>query len=305
MGYADDGRLAPTIDRLRSLAQQQAGVFRRHQARDCGVSSKAVARRVDQGHWIGYGGALMHPGTPDTDLARAWAAVLTAGPGAVVTGPLACRLRGLPLEPVDLGARNSRIAGRSDARDPVGCDLMLIVPANRHVVAPGARIVRTDVPIAHVSLVGGLPVATVTRALIDALRYLPRPAADRLLDRAVQQRWMTADTLVAWVEYLSGKKGAPQLRELAQRAGLGVHSEAERLAVHLVRSAHLTGLVVDHPVLVDGHLVARLDLASERFQHDRTRQNLLVSLGWTVLRFTWRDLQDRPGYVVATIRRAL
>jgi very-short-patch-repair endonuclease len=249
--------------------------------------------------------------------------VLAAGPGAVVTGPLACRLRGLPLEPFDQGARNGRTEWRSDARGVMGCDLMLILPADRHVVAPGARIVRTDVPIAHVSQVSGLPVATVTRALVDALRYLPRPAAVGLLDRAVQRRWMTADTLVAWAEYLSGKKGAPQLRGLAQRARLGAHSEAERLAVRLVRRADIAGLVVDHHVLVDGHLVARLDLAfpasrvaveidgmayhsdAQRFQYDRTRQNLLVSLGWTVLRFTWRDLEDRPGYVVATIRGAL
>ena len=26
-----------------------------------------------------------------------------------------------------------------------------------------------------------------------------------------------------------------------------------------------------------------------RFQRDRSRQNLLVGLGWTVLRFTWDD----------------
>jgi very-short-patch-repair endonuclease len=43
----------------------------------------------------------------------------------------------------------------------------------------------------------------------------------------------------------------------------------------------------------------------ERFQRDRTRQNDLVALGWTVLRFTWGDLVERPGYVVAAIRRQL
>lgn len=39
-----------------------------------------------------------------------------------------------------------------------------------------------------------------------------------------------------------------------------------------------------------------------RFQADRTKQNKLASAGWTVLRFTWRDLVDRPDDVVATIR---
>lgn len=41
----------------------------------------------------------------------------------------------------------------------------------------------------------------------------------------------------------------------------------------------------------------------DRFQRDRSRQNTLVGLGWTVLRFTWADLVERPRYVIATIRR--
>ena len=43
----------------------------------------------------------------------------------------------------------------------------------------------------------------------------------------------------------------------------------------------------------------------DRFRHDRQRQNTLVALGWTVLRFTWTDLTDRPAYVIATIRTLL
>jgi very-short-patch-repair endonuclease len=41
----------------------------------------------------------------------------------------------------------------------------------------------------------------------------------------------------------------------------------------------------------------------DRSRRDRARQNDLVGLGWTVLRFTWADLVERPGYVTATIRR--
>jgi very-short-patch-repair endonuclease len=42
-----------------------------------------------------------------------------------------------------------------------------------------------------------------------------------------------------------------------------------------------------------------------RFQRDRQRQNRLVAAGWTVLRFTWHDLTDRPDYVLATVRALL
>ncbi|MGV8967955.1 MAG: DUF559 domain-containing protein, partial [Cellulomonas sp.] len=41
------------------------------------------------------------------------------------------------------------------------------------------------------------------------------------------------------------------------------------------------------------------------FQSDRTRQNRLVNAGFTVLRFTWQDLTDRPAEVLRQIRAAL
>ena len=42
-----------------------------------------------------------------------------------------------------------------------------------------------------------------------------------------------------------------------------------------------------------------------RYQQDRNRQNLLVLDGWTVLRFTWEDITDRPGQVLAAILAVL
>jgi very-short-patch-repair endonuclease len=41
------------------------------------------------------------------------------------------------------------------------------------------------------------------------------------------------------------------------------------------------------------------------FQRDRSRQNALVLLGWTVLRFTWADVTERPGQIVALLTQAL
>jgi very-short-patch-repair endonuclease len=79
--------------------------------------------------------------------------------------------------------------------------------------------------------------------------------------------------------------------------------------------------VANYPVWHDGELVGVVDVAiperriaievdgmayhvdTERFQRDRTRQNALIALGWTVLRFTWADLTQRPGYVAATVQR--
>ena len=57
-------------------------------------------------------------------------------------------------------------------------------------------------------------------------------------------------------------------------------------------------------------LVIELDgwafhVTPDQFQHDRHRQNRLVAAGWTVLRFTWRDLTERPAEVIAAITQLL
>jgi very-short-patch-repair endonuclease len=72
-----------------------------------------------------------------------------------------------------------------------------------------------------------------------------------------------------------------------------------------------------------GRFIARLDAAyperriaievdgyeahssPEAFQRDRTRQNRLVALGWTVLRFTWADVVHRPSMVAQAIKEAI
>ncbi|HEY7007563.1 MAG TPA: DUF559 domain-containing protein [Jatrophihabitantaceae bacterium] len=91
----------------------------------------------------------------------------------------------------------------------------------------------------------------------------------------------------------------------------------------LLRRAGITGWTPNLDIWAAGELIAVVDIAfprillaveidgfayhsgADRFQRDRSRQNDLVGLGWTVLRFTWTDLSTRPGYVLATIRRHL
>ncbi|GEM_PF-877438 len=43
-----------------------------------------------------------------------------------------------------------------------------------------------------------------------------------------------------------------------------------------------------------------LPFRRDAFQRDRSRQNVL-SQSWTVLRYTWADLTERPEHVVAEI----
>jgi len=41
------------------------------------------------------------------------------------------------------------------------------------------------------------------------------------------------------------------------------------------------------------------------FRRDRSKQNKAVVLGWTVLRYTWWDLEERPWHVCSEVRSAL
>src|SRR5207248_10618283 len=111
---------------------------------------------------------------------------------------------------------------------------------------------------------------------------------------------------------------------LVARAGSGTRSAAERLAAELLRRAGIDGWTANHPIHAPtGELIGVGDLVfraarvvveldgrafhttADRFERDRYRQNRLTEGGWTVLRFTWRDLTQRPKYVVATVRRVV
>ncbi len=152
---------------------------------------------------------------------------------------------------------------------------------------------------------------------------LPRAEGSRLLDRALQKRWITLDDLVNPVAARRGYPGYTGLRRFVDEVSPGARSAAERLAHELLRANGITGWVANFAVHDGDVLIAVLDLAfpqlmlaieidgrawhsaAERFQQDRTRQNRLVNAGWTVLRFTWEDLTARPADVISAIQVAI
>lgn len=120
-----------------------------------------------------------------------------------------------------------------------------------------------------------------------------------------------------------GRTGNVRLRQLAAQVSDGAAAESERILHRILRRAGVSGWMPNYDVWHDGRLVAVVDVAlpesmvaievdgmayhqaPDRFQRDRTRQNELIGIGWTVLRFTWSDLINRSNYVITTIRRQL
>ena len=113
------------------------------------------------------------------------------------------------------------------------------------------------------------------------------------------------------------------LRQILSQLDDGAAAQSERVLHQLLRKAGVTGWRANEPIWWNGELVGVADIALPRlmliieidgwafhsdvdqFQRDRTRQNTLVAAGWTVLRFTWADLTQRPEHVIRAIRQIL
>ena len=118
-------------------------------------------------------------------------------------------------------------------------------------------------------------------------------------------------------------KGAQRVQRVLDFAGWLSESVLESHARVLWHEAGLPAPVQQAVILRDGRFFARVDflwksarlivevdgLSKYRepgeLQREKARQNALVALRYTVLRFTWADITHRPDAVVRQIRAAL
>ncbi len=174
----------------------------------------------------------------------------------------------------------------------------------------------------------GLRITDPVRTVIDLGLVLSKRAVSDAMSRGLSTGLFT----VADIERLRaalgrpGRNGTGVVRNILEARSLqSVPEESvlERRFLDLARRAGLPAPAVQHEVWEGGRFVARIDAAyphqkvaievdgfgphstPEAFQRDRTRQNRLVALGWTVLRFTWDDVVRRPAEVAQTIAEAL
>jgi very-short-patch-repair endonuclease len=137
------------------------------------------------------------------------------------------------------------------------------------------------------------------------------------LDRALQKHVPFGEVYSAYCRNM-GARGFARVAALITAAADRADSAAERILVELLRSAGVTGWQVGVPfqhwkidiAFPGARLAVEIDgwawhADVERFRADRRKGNALVRAGWTVLRFTWHDLTDRPDYVLAQIQAAL
>jgi hypothetical protein len=176
--------------------------------------------------------------------------------------------------------------------------------------------------------VDAIPTTTARRTIVDLGATASPRYVERCLDAGLREGLFTVDDVRRMITRVarSGRNGIGTIRPLVEDRiewNTVTESALEDLFRTLVARSGIP-MPVGQFELVDPHggFVCRADFAyperrvlieldSERFhmdretfQLDRAKQNRAHALGWTVYRFTWRQLQDDPGAVLRVLASA-
>lgn len=290
------------------IAAGQHNLVTLRQLRDIGVTRSQLHTRLTRGQWSKEDRSVIRVnGAPVTWESRVLAAVLGAGPGALASHRSAgvlWRLEGV----------------RSGIPE-------ITVPRGRRYRREGVIVHQsTDLDRTMSTVVNGIPTTLVARTLLDLGAVLRRPQVHVALDFARRQRltnWnVLLETLV--VHARRGRDGVGTLRDiLDDHLGEVAKTESgfERLVAIVLCEAGLPAPELQHPVTI-GRVTYRLDLAYPEqmvaveldgrdhlregvWQADHMRQNALINAGWTILRFTWRDYEERRDALLRDVKVAL
>lgn len=185
----------------------------------------------------------------------------------------------------------------------------------------------TDLRRCSTVVVEGVPTTDVSRTILDCARYV----SDGRVLRAVES--CRRDKKTDWSRLIStlahhARRGRPGIQRLRRVITTNAHreevtdSDFELLVLALLREHGLPEPVLHHRLYEGRRFVAEIDLAypdlriaieldgshhldAEVRERDLPRQNDLILLGWTVLRFSWKRLVERPESIVAEVRAAI
>jgi hypothetical protein len=277
------------------LAKRQGGVLSRGQLEAAGVSSSAVSRWVDLGrlhriHCRVY--ALGHTALPVEG--RLHAALLYAGHGAAFSHTTAGWL----------------------------WQIIDTEPTRIHLTVPGRRLSLPEVRIHHSRGMGavhcrGFPVTTVARTLVDLggsldYRQVRRALAEAdylgLLDHqeiGTELARRRAGSRVLKAALRSHLPALAQTLSVLEDNFLELCEKADLPQPEV--NARIGGMTVDCLWRGD-RVIVELDGGAAHggvaaMKRDRERELALRALGYTVVRYTWQQVTDRPEQVIADLRR--
>jgi very-short-patch-repair endonuclease len=296
--------------RLRELARRQHGVASRRQAAAVGCSRAHVAQRLISDWELVTPRVMRLVGTAETFEQRCMIGVLDAGHDAVVQGPAAARLWGLPgfdREDVEV-TRQRRRPRRSTG--PVPAHEPRLVPPH------------------HRTLHRGVPVTTVERTVFDLTGAVRPGRAERALDNALARRLTTLRSLRTVGKELccKGRTGSALFRRLLSERGVDFRPMESGLEVMFLRLVRAAGLPEpERQVDLGGSdgWIGRVDFYVRRNRlilevdsdwfhtsaldvaADLRRDDAFRAAGFEVLRITEDEIRSRPSVAVSRLRSIL
>jgi hypothetical protein len=292
---------------LAELLEKQSSVVSRGQLLALGMKDNAMQYRVRQGGpWQTllpgiYLAASGMPSLPQKEVA----ALLYAGPGSLITGPMA------------LMHHSIRSGSAAEVID-------VLVPIGRQRLSTGfARLHRTVQMPARASSVGPVRLALVPRAVADTARQLTELRDVRaVIADAVQLGRCTVGQLAEELR-IGPVKGSAMFRSVLAEVADGIRSTAEGDLRDVIGSARLP-LPLFNPSLFDGDLflgkpdawwqdagvAGEVDsrawhLSPADWDRTRRRHDRMAAAGVIVLHFSPRELRREPAKVAELIKGAL
>jgi very-short-patch-repair endonuclease len=291
---------------LAELAALQHGLVDRAQAGELGFGDSSIHKRCCAGSLRAlHPGVYVVGGAPDTWHQRMLGACMAAGGLAVASHRSAARIWG--------------ILGEDDLLEVTVCRPR--APRPRGVLWHRSR----DLVGRHTTVREGIPVTNPMRTLVDLGAVVKPWVVEDALDRGLSSRLIRL-AAVEWMLHdvaRPGRRGCGVLRAVLDERALGAAPPDGLLEPKMARLLRDHGLppavfqydVPGTPYRID-FAYPDVGLAIEvdgydphgtrkAFHTDRERQNRLVLLGWTILRFTWPHVVRQPAKVAADVRGAL
>jgi hypothetical protein len=290
---------------LRELAQAQGGILTRSQALDGGLTRHMIRFRLERGRWqrLQSGVYAVFSGPPGR-RAVLWAAVLRAGPGAMLSYQSAAELAGLADRPSPLihvtvpsnrcveripGIVVHRSSRAERARHPV-------------LTPPRTRLEETVLDLAEAAATLDDACGWITRALGRRLTTQAQLADAMGLRAKLRWRRQLTQVLTAGWEGVHSSLEYRYLRNVERPHGLphGIRQARDRQGQSTI---YRDVLYKQYAVAVE--LDGRVAHPGDQRWPDIQRDNAAAADGILTLRYGWFDVTEHPCQVAAQIARVL
>jgi uncharacterized protein DUF559/putative AbiEi antitoxin of type IV toxin-antitoxin system len=274
------------------------------QLKALGMGERAVQKRATAGRLHRIHRGVYAVGRAHLDArGRRMGAVLAGGPGAAIShrtsadeiGFLRTASARVEVTVTGRGGRNRDgiTFHRSPTLRPEDCAIVTGIPCT--------NTARTLLDLADV-----VSAARLAQAIEGAerLRVLDARAIEAVLGRATGREAATRlrDALVAY----TGKPPPPTRRELERRAfevfrGAGLPRPDVNVLVETAQGPYEVDFCwPDRRLIVEADSF-EFHRSRRAFEADRRRDQLMRARGWTTVRITWRQLNERPTEVIAAV----